>query len=88
MTLGRTGSDTLTHIVSIMCLLVLGLGSPAILCYFQHAPLDDVEIIALAGFWSTISVMMAYYSVQYQTTATGTTIVTKSPDGTTTTQNP
>jgi len=72
--LGQNGADTVTHIVSLIVLLGLGLGVPAIIGEFQHQPLDDVALIGFYGFEATVAVCAAYYSIKYQTS--GTTITT------------
>lgn len=71
--LGQTGSDTLTHIVSILFLFGLGIGTVAIESVYHT--LDDVQSISLDGAVIVIGLMMAYYSIKYQQTPTGGTII-------------
>lgn len=90
MTLGRAGADTLTHIVSIVALLALGTGSTAVIGYYQAIDhFDDIALISVAGFLTVVAIMMAYYSVQYQTSPSGGVIIdTNSGDGSGTTTAP
>jgi len=74
--LGQNGADTVTHIVSLIVLLGLGLGVPAIIGTFQHQPLDDVALVAFYGYEATVAVAAAYYSIKYQTTGT---VITTDP---------
>lgn len=72
--LGQNGSDTITHIVSLLVLLGLGLGVPAIIGEFQKGPLDDVALVAFYGYEATVAICAAYYSIKYQ--SAGTVITT------------
>ena len=75
-TLGNSGADTITHIVSIACLTMLGLGVPAIVGVFQPTALGAADGVPFFGFETVVAIMAAYYSVKYQTTPTGVTIST------------
>lgn len=74
MPLGQSGADTLTHIVSIVALLALGVAVPAVLSFYQHQPWDDIELVGIASFESCVAVGMAYYSMKFQMTPSGVNI--------------
>jgi hypothetical protein len=89
--LGQSGSDTVTHIVSISMIGLVLLGFPVILAAFNAVP-NNVDtpthaavVIAICQVEAIGVIMMAYYSATYQKTPTGQiTVSTVAPDGTTT----
>lgn len=87
--LGQTGADTITHIVSMVCLAAIGLGFPIILAETNAIP-SNVDtathaavIVAICGVETAVVIEMGYYSTQYQKSPTGQiTFTTLAPDGT------
>lgn len=72
--LGQTGSDTITHIVSLVTLLALGIAVPLIFV-MGHVTLDTTAIAFITAFETVDVLMMGYYSVKYQQTPTGGVII-------------
>ena len=66
--LGQTGADTITHIASVLVLLALGVGVPAVVGFFQPTALQGIWIWL---FEIAVAIGGSYYSAKFQASPSG-----------------